>query len=172
MFKRLSISFLFTIILFSTLLYPVYAQSPFWQVLSVKGDGTGTTNATGNYTSSTRFFARPSSPVVLTKLIVTIEDSNVITYNLYGGITITNGVTIRKWQPSVPITMATAITNNFTYGRYCAVTKTTGQTVNQLQAVCELDDITLTPSERFEVVLNDDFSGLDGHRFVVEGYQQ
>jgi hypothetical protein len=170
MLKRLSISILLSLIFLAALAYPIYASNPFWRVLDTSGAGTGTSNATGNYTTSTRFFLKPSSTVILNRLIVNVEDSAVITYNLYGSATITNGVIIRKWTPASLITMTGAITNNFQWGRYCTVTKTTGQSVNQLQAVCELDGIEVLPSERFEVVLNDDFSGLDGHRFIVEGY--
>jgi len=168
--KKLSVSILLSLIFMATLLYPVYAAGPFWRMLDTAGNGTGTTNATGEYTTTTPFLLVPASNLILTRLIVTIEDSDVITYNLYGAVTITNGVIIRKRSGSTLITMTQAITNNFAWGRYCTVTKTTGQAVNQLQAVCELDNMALLPSDRLEVLLNDDFSGLDAQRFVVEGY--
>lgn len=169
--RKLSISLLLSLIFLATLLYPAYAANPLWRVLDTSGVGAGTTNATGNYTTSTSFSLRPSSAVVLDRLIAIVEDSAVVTYNLYGAETITNGVTIRKWSPGSIITLTTGITNNFTWGRFCTVTKTTDQAVNQLQAVCELGGVQVLSNERFEVILSDNFSGLDGHRFIVEGTQ-
>lgn len=154
-------------------------QTPFFRYLDTAGNGTGTKIATGTYTS-TRFYLQPPTANVyaVQRLIVSIEDSAVITPSLYGSVTITNGVVIRRVSGSTVITLTDGVTlsNNLGWRRLCDVEQTniTGVT-NQLQAVCDFSiPIRLNgdQSERLEVLLQDDFSGLDGHYFVAEGYKE
>lgn len=153
-------------------------STPFWRFLDTVGDGTGTKKATGTYTS-TQFYLQPPAGAVfdVSRLVVSVEDAAVITNSLYGGVTITNGVVIRRVSGSTVITLTDGITiaNNLSWRRYCAVTQTTGQAINQLQAVCDFAvpvRLSGDKSERLEVLLQDDFSGLDGHYFVAEGYRE
>lgn len=154
-------------------------QTPFWRFLDTAGNGTGTKNATGNYTS-TRFYLQPPTGAVydVSRLIVSVEDAAVITPTLYGAVTITNGVLIRRVSGSTIITLTDGIsvTNNLGWRHFCQVTQTNiGGVTNQLQAVCDFAvPIRLSgdQSERLEALLADDFSGLDGHYFVVEGFRE
>lgn len=152
--------------------------TPIWRVLDTSGDGTGTTNATGNYTTTTAFYIQPpaASTYVLDQLIVSVEDSAVITYNSYGATTVITGVVIQRVGSSETITLTNTvpITANQGWRRYCEVDQTNAGGTHQLQAICDLRGMRLNgdQSEQLKVLLNDDYSGLDAHYFAVQGYKQ
>lgn len=154
-------------------------QSPLWRYLDTSGNGTGTKIATGTYTS-TRFYIQPpaANTYALSRLIAIIEDSAVVTPTLYGAATITNGVVIRRVSGSSIITLTDSIslTANAHWRRFCEVTQTSLSGVtNQLQAICNFAlpvRLSGDRNERLEVLLQDDFSGLDAHYFIAEGYKE
>lgn len=157
-------------------------STPFWRFLDTAGDGTGTKNAVGSTyaTTPTNFYLQPPAGAVynISRLIVSIEDSAVITPTLYGSVTITNGVLLRRVSGSTVITLTDGIsvTGNIGWRRFCEVTQTNVSGVtNQLQAVCDFSPpirLSGDRSERLEARLADDMSGLDGHYFVAEGYRE
>jgi hypothetical protein len=157
-------------------------QTPFWRYLDTAGNSTGSKMATGTYAAATSFYLQPPTGAVydISRLIVSVEDSAVITSNLYGAVASpTTGVVIRRVSGSTIITLTDGIslTSNIAWRRFCEVTQTNNAgTTNQLQAICKFDGALLRlsgdQSEKLEVVLNGDFSGLEGHYFVAEGFKE
>jgi hypothetical protein len=147
--------------------------APVYRFLDTSGAGTGVKNAISSTVPLTFYLQPPAgSTYNITRLIAVIEDSAVSDATKYGAVTITNGVTIRRVSGSSIITLTdgVAIKTNTQWARFCEVRTVT----TQLQAICELEGLRLNGdrSERLEVVLNDDFSGLDGHYFMVQGYRE
>lgn len=156
-------------------------QNPFWRYLDTTGDGSGTKVATGTYTSTIFSLQPPAGSVfVVSRLIVQVEDSDIVTASLYGAATITNGVAIRKQDDSgtdIDLTDGLSITANIQWSRICEVdiaAFTSGD--DRLQAICDLERagsllrLNGDQNERLEVVLGDDFSGLSGHYFLAQGF--
>jgi len=154
----------------------ITTNTPVYRFLDTAGDGTGTKNAIGSYaiTAETFYVQPPAANVyAINRLVVSIEDITTTGIALYGATTVTNGVVIRRVSGSDAITLTDGVTlsTNLGWGRYCAV----NQLTSQLQAVCDfVRPIRLNGdrSERLEIVLNDDFSGLSGHYFIAQGYKE
>lgn len=156
-----------------------FTRRPVWRYLDTNGDGTGTITITGNYSPTEIFYLQPpaNASYILDSLIVTIEDSQVITSGYYGGIVLTNGILIRRVSGISIITLTDSINilAGHDWRRFCEVDLTAYTTTNnQLQAICQLPNVHLNGdrSERLEVLVEDDFSGLDVHYFIAKGYQQ
>lgn len=156
-------------------------QPPFWRYLDTAGDGSGSKVATGTYTSTLFFIEPPAGAVYdIQRLIVTVEDSEVISSDTYGAATLAgNGLAIRRVSGSSIITFTDGISvmANVDWRRFCEVSQTNyAGTGNQLQAICEFGGAAVRLNgdrdERLEVLLGDDFSELDGHYFVAEGFQE
>lgn len=148
-------------------------QTPVYRFLDTAGNGTGVKNAISSTVPLTFYLQPPAGAVYnITRLVATVEDSAVSDATLYGAVLITNGVTIRRVSGSTIITLTDGVTikTNTQWARFCEVKTVT----TQLQAVCELDGLRLNGdrSERLEVILNDDFSGLDGHYFMAQGWRE
>jgi hypothetical protein len=161
--------------------YQFIARPVFWRFLDTDGDGTGTKEATGNYTETTTFYLQPPAGAVyvIDRLVVSVEDSDVITSNLYGSVLITNGISIQQVTASglITLTDGVTITGNLDWRRFCEVEQTANAgTTNHLQAICTFGGSLLRlngdQNERIEVLLEDDFSGLDGHYFMVQGFRE
>jgi hypothetical protein len=189
--KRLTISILTGLLLITLALAYVgiqsqqaHAQQPsrstLWRFLDTNGDGTGTKNANGDYSTPDIFYLQPPDGSVynITRLIVTIEDSLVVSSTTYGAISaLTNGVAVRRVSGSATVTYTEelSITTNLAWGRFCELSQTNvSGTGNQLRAVCEFEGLRLNGDrdEKLEVYLSDNFTGLDGHYFEAQGYRE
>lgn len=154
--------------------------------LDTNGDGTGTKEATGNYAAAEEiFFIKPSATQVfrITRLLVTIEDTNGSTASDYGNITsgLTNGIVIRHSDDSGVITDYTdglPIKTNGHWTSFCYDgTPLVWGNGNDMFPVrwtflksgqyLRLDGAV---NGRLEAVFNDNLTGLVLHRFLVQGY--
>ena len=152
--------------------------------LDTNGDGTGTKNAIGNYAGgATPFYIAPAAGEVfrIGRMIGSYSDSSGVDTDKYGNnITLTNGIVVRTNLNTVIIdlTDGVPILSNGGWAHQChdltAHQFGTGNdhltfrwTFTNAGQFIRLDGDT---NDTLEVVLNDDFSGLVHHRFLVQGY--
>lgn len=160
----------------------------FSRLLDTVGDGTGTKNATGNYSGgATTFKILPPASTIfrVTRLLVYVKDTAGMVASEYGnlGSALTNGIQIRVHNGTttvVDLTDGDPITENADYGKFCYDVQVLGWGAG--------DDILLArwtfskagqdlrldgdATEALEVILNDDFSGLLSHKFIAQGYTE
>lgn len=154
------------------------------QFASTNGDGTGTTNAVGDYSSAATKFTVETQPdqrfLVLRRMVVTIEDVGAPDSGSYGNnITLANGVEVNVY--SADDTLAYTLTpdpvlTNANWATYCHdLTDHSFGTGNDTVTVrwtftkANPDGITLDVGEYLAIELNDDFTDLVGHYFLVQG---
>lgn len=168
----------------------------FTRHLDTDGDGTGTKNAIGDYSSTEEiFYIQPSSTQVfrITRMMVLVRgDKNSFYTDSYGSRTsLTNGIVVRTHDDSgilINLTDNVPVKTNGNWGRFCYDSEVypanTGNTDTYLRVRWTFEKsgypIRLDGSnnERLEVVLNDDFSLNSGgsnselveHYFVAQGY--
>lgn len=155
--------------------------------LDTNGDGTGDVNANGNYSGAEEIFyiqPPPGEVFYIYRMMVAIRDSGGIRFEEYGNIAtgLTNGVSIRVQDDSgtkLSLTDAVPILNNAAWGyhSYDVSIASAGSgddfvsvrwTFARSGQVIRLDGDL---NQRFEVVLNDNLTGLIEHRFKVNGYK-
>ena len=150
------------------------------QLLSINGDGTGTTNAVGNYTTPTPFYIQPAAGIKLKigKLLILITDASAMDGITYGGIpAISNGVIIQNTTNGVVTNLngGTSIKNN---SGYAGLTpnlniKTFVSNNDFLTAEILFDTTAISlngnNNDKLEVILNDDFAALLNHTFLAIG---
>lgn len=153
--------------------------------LDTSGDGTGTKSAIGNYSGGQEiFYIQPPAGTIyrLARMLVFVEDSGSFDSGSYGnGIVLTNGIEVRVQDGSGTISDMTngiPVKTNPHWKRLCydAVRSNYGTgneslgvrwTFTKAGQFIRLDGDS---NERLEVLLEDDFSGLVAHNFLVQGY--
>jgi len=154
--------------------------------LDTNGDGSGTKNANGDYSSTADiFYIQPGAEQVfrISRMLVSIEDTNGMSASDYGNITsgLTNGIQVRKQDDSGTISDLTdglPVQSNAAWGSFCYdVELKAWSTGNELLVVRwtftksgQFIRLNGSNNERLEVVLNDNLTGLIGHYFLVQGY--
>jgi len=155
-----------------------------YRYLDTNGDGTGTKSAIGNYSSSaTSFMIKPPDNYIyyLQRMIVMIEDGGAVDSGAYGNnITLTNGIHIHKSNDDgviLDFTDEFPIKTNADWGKLCYDVHNVNfglgnefvnvrWTFAKSGAPLKIDG---NRGEKFEVILNDNFSGLVSHTFNVQG---
>ena len=159
--------------------------------LDTNGDGTGTKNAVGDYSSAAELFKVTANSADRTeartdtlrihRMMVSIEDATAPDADGYGGgSALTNGVTIGIYNNSdvlrVNLTDGITIKTNAEWGRLAgpdAVPQTYGTGINYVTVRWSFDKfggpIELKGGESLGVSLNDSFTFLTGHYFVAQG---
>jgi len=154
------------------------------QYLDTLGTGLGTTNATGNYSSSAEIFYFEASrgETAIERMIVSIEDGQNMRAEHYGtlGGALTNGVIVRHVRANgdvlIDFTGGVPVTQNGLWGSLCYdVDVKAWGAGNELLLVRWTFaksgiPVKLLVGDRLEVVLNDNFTGLVTHRFLVQGF--
>lgn len=155
--------------------------------LDTVGNGTGSIDATGDYSSvAQEFKITPADDEVycISRLIVHVKDTQGIDADSYGNnITLTNGITIKTVDSGgdneIFVGSSSPIMVNADWGKYCYdVNVLTFGAGNETCVVrwtfskygghgCWLHGFQ---SESFVITLNDNFTGLLSHGFVVEGF--
>lgn len=152
--------------------------------LDTNGDGTGTKNAIGDYSSAEEiFYIQPPTGIVyrLSRMLVGIEDA-LINWGFYGGLAaLTEGIVVRVSNDSgviTDLTDAMPIKKNAQWGENCfdadlKAAPGAGNDFFQVRwsffwsgQILRLDG---DKNERLEVVLNDSFVGIVDHTFKVDG---
>lgn len=150
------------------------------QLLTVNGDGTGNGNANGNYASGAEDFyieCPAGKTFIIHRMMVKVEDSGAFDVESYGnGITLTNGINVLREKNGVETAItSTPIYSNGDWSGHCFDTRvdTYGSGDNQLSARWSFDKfggpIFLGVGDKIIVRLNDTFTGLVSHEFIVEG---
>lgn len=158
----------------------------FNRYLDTNGNGTGTDSAIGDYSSVEGiFYVQPSLNQVLTlhRLIVCIQDGQGFRAERYVslGAALSNGVALRVSNDKgivTDVTNGNPIVNNAGWGGLCydVDLKTWGAGDEILLARYSFDkagtQIALDGDngDKFEVLLNDNFTGVVTHRFMVQGH--
>lgn len=142
-------------------------------------------NARGNYATPTKFSIVPGAGqwFRIERLLVHIEDTNGMQAQEYGnlGSALTNGIivqTARDGVQTLDYTDGLPVKTNADWGRVCydvdLKTWGAGNEVMQVRWTFAKSGtpIRLAGSEgdSFDIILEDDFSGLINHNFMVQGY--
>lgn len=159
-------------------------KNSLYQVLDSNGDGTGNTNGVGDYSTVPGiFYIQPPEGVryQINRMIVHAETKGGIDAGFYGnGIKLDSGIIVRTLQNNryTNLTANHPVKNTGQWGMFCydvnildkgkgnnhmLVRWTFARAGYPIPLVGDTED-------RLEVVLRDDFSKLEGHHFVVEGY--
>ena len=139
--------------------------------------------ATGNYATPTIFSLQPATGtrLLLARLIIKIGDNGTVDAGSYGnGISLTNGIIVRLQNDSGTISDLTDGDPVFTNGDWATFSYDVQNTefgaglnyVNcrwTLQRAGALVELDGNKNERIEVVLEDNFTGLESHTFVAQG---
>lgn len=154
-----------------------------YQLLDTVGDGTGTKEATGDYSTTPESFKlkHASGMALVERVIVMIEDGGSFDSGLYGnGVELTNGIRVylRDINDNIleEFTSFPVLTNgdwaghchdfnhfNWGSGNEVASVRWTFSKAGQSLT------INFDAGEYMEFYLNDDFSNLVKHRFTVQG---
>ena len=162
-------------------------KNNFARYLDTDGDGTGTYNAIGDYSSAKEeFYIQPKTGQVLqlNRIMITIEDGGSIDSGGYGNNSspLTNGIRAIVRQPDVDDIVLTAQVNvkrtadwnSLCYdGNVADFGSGNSFYVSRWTFTKDGDPIILSENDKFIIELNDDFSGsgqaLVGHRFLIKG---
>lgn len=167
--------------------------TPLYRYLDTSGDGSGTKNAIGNYSSTADiFYIQPAAGQVfrIVRMIILIggKASSVKT-DTYGSLSaLTNGVTVRVQNDGgtvINLTDGIPVKTNAGWGGLCfdsVIYSSTSNTdtFNRVRWTFERAGYPIrldgSSNERLEVLLNDDFTGgggadaLTSHYFMAQGY--
>lgn len=143
-------------------------------------------NATGDYSLTPTEFeisAFNDSDVYITSITVYVEDAGNLDANAYGnGITLTNGIVFKIDRGGIGLifTSAPAVFTNAHYSRQFnspLMLNDFGVGNQSYTVALEFSIDSSLPimlregtDDRFYFELNDDFTGLEGHYFVMNGY--
>jgi len=154
-----------------------------FRLLDTVGDGSGTTNAIGNYTATAQSFRITDTTGwgEIERIIVSYQDAGAFDIEKYGnGIGLTNGVRVFLKNASNEVIQeytAFPILSNGDWASHCYdwayFQEGTGDNVAVIRWTFSKSGqpvlVKFDQDEYLEVLLNDDFSGLIKHRFFVQG---
>jgi len=155
------------------------------QYLDTDGDGTGTTNAIGDYSGGEEiFYIQPPAGTVysLNRMMVFVQDAGTFDSAKYGnGVGLTTGIVVRVQDDEGTLDTMTGVLpvkTNTHWKRLCydAVVSKDGTGDETLGARWTFTKDSGEPiilngnaNERLEVVLNDAFDDLVAQTFMVKG---
>jgi hypothetical protein len=160
-------------------------RSPYVHYLDTNGDGTGNYHAVGDYSiTPTNFFFAPTAgeTVEVTKLMVHISDKGLFDVDGYGaiaaGLTVGVAITVERLGVTVlELTNGAPIKNNADLSHLNTDYRLTNFSSNYGSSIVSLDAAAFQTSllmhgdlgDKLIVTLNDDFTGLDDHHFIMYG---
>ncbi len=149
-----------------------------FEYLDTNGDGTGDSNAIGDYSSApTDFFYQPGPGKVelITGMIVYMEGKDVGKGGYGNANVLTNGITMRTDntvpEASMDLTVGVPILSEKQWQRLCYDLSPVSEESRVARCTFARSGLPLILSEtdRLVVTLHDDFSHMDEHRFKIEG---
>ena len=158
------------------------------QFADTNGDGTGTKNAIGDFSSTQgRFYFKcaPSEIAHISRVLVSLSDSVVSDSALYGGLAaLTNGVVIevRDADDNVIYNITDVDEPVKTNGHWARYSFDTAVKVGDFPLGDDVlvvrwsfwkfmpQGITLMPGWSLNILLDDDFTGLVSHTFALQGH--
>lgn len=163
-----------------------YPIKPLFRYLSTNGDGTGTTNAIGNYSGAPAYFYISSFNTLktfyVTDLIFQYSANGSFSQSGYAnGVALTNGIDIQYWQNDDAIftvndSRKIKTNDGFVHSGFDYQLITFSGAVNSVAAKYSfvnpiiLNEYTDGWAGWFTVILNDDFTGLTDQTFYLKGY--
>lgn len=161
-------------------------RQPFQHYLDTNGDGTGTDDATGDYSATaTDFYYAPSVGVTaeITKLIVHVTDKGQFTFDGYGAIAsgvITTGYSLLVERLGVivlEITNGLPIISNADMTHLNTDYNKTAFASNEESAGVSIDQEAFGGpllmhgdlGDKLIARLNDNYTGLEDHHFIIYG---
>lgn len=155
-------------------------EKAIYQFLDTNGDGGGTTNANGDYSTPDEFFFLSKGDAFIERMIIHIEDTTGATAEKYGNIAeLTNGYEIKVMNDAVVLADLTAgipIKSNAGLGRFCydVVQPTIGAGNDFVQARWTFsragEPLYIAPGNKLSITFSDDLQGLIEHTFMLQGY--
>lgn len=161
------------------------AEHHIFRFLTDDGLATGQQNANGNYAAANTpfYYSCEQDRIEIHRMIIHIEDTQGMTAAEYGnlGSALANGYSVRVMESDgttelIDLCDGTVITTNASLGRYCydVDVKTWGSGNESLQARWTFaksgSPIILDQGQRIQVDLNDNFTGLVEHYFMLQGF--
>lgn len=159
----------------------------FSRYADTNGNGTGTKQATGDYSAATEiFYLQPAAGEIfhVTRLLVYIEDAGPFNMDNYGGLAgaLANGITVRIQDDSgtiLDLTDGIPIDHNGAWSRVCydadPINYGSGNDAVAARWTFERSGVPVRlvgdNNERLEIVLNDNFTGLAEHTFLFQGFE-
>lgn len=162
----------------------ITADAMLRRFLDTNGDGSGTKNANGNYSSAEEiFYIQPPAHqnYLLYRMMAYVKDSGTFDSGSYGnGITLTNGIAVRVSDDSGvqhDLTDGVPVKTNPDWRQHCFDAEPSSYGLGDEALGVRWTFTRGGPpilleganGDRLEVVLHDDFSGLITHTFKVEG---
>ena len=157
----------------------------FVRFLDTNGDGTGLTNAIGDYSLAAQDFyiqCPENTNLFISKLVIQVEDSGTFDSSSYGnGIELTNGIKIifeDADSGELDLTADFPIITNVDYAKYdknlfLSTFGTGNEYLNFTYDFFSLGrPIRLLPGEKWIIRLNDDFEALVSHTFNIQGLRR
>lgn len=154
-----------------------------YKFLDTAGNGTGTKNAVGDYSSSPgTFYYQPDTPTRIHRLVIHIEDTTGMQAQEYGNLggALSAGYSLivqnDLQQTQVDLCDGVPIKTNAGIGRYCydVDLKSWGAGNEMLQARWTFSragyPLYLYKDWRLSITFNDNLSGLLEHYFMIQGY--
>ncbi|MGR8932655.1 MAG: hypothetical protein ACU836_18705 [Gammaproteobacteria bacterium] len=162
---------------------PPASGIPLKRFLTANGDGSGEYNLNGDYSASAlTAYYEATSRFELASVLVNISDGTKFLQNAYGGIalgTVANGVKFfiqPVGLPDIQLLTTFGITQNY---QWLSVTPDapitqfdlTPQTMTPFIDLKKLYGkyLNMNVGDKFKIVLNDDFTGLVNHSFILGG---
>lgn len=154
-----------------------------YQFLSTDGQGTGTIQANGNYsTVQGEFYITPGTAhrYAIHRMLVHIQDTGPISADEYGALTaLTNGVRVVIKDGTdteiLDLLAGTTVKSNAQWGQMCydATPSTYGSGLDFVNVRWTFaksgNPLLIQQNHKLSVLLDDNLSGLSAHTFLVQG---
>jgi len=152
------------------------------KLISSDGNGGGVSDLVGNYSAgSTDFYitANPGKVLYLARVNINVQDGGSIDSNSYGnGVLLTNGVKLIESIGGVENQLGIPIITNSDYSLLAGVDinpLTFGSGDSYLAVRFTFSKLgrplVITENDKFIIRLEDDFTALTGHKFMMQGYE-
>lgn len=163
----------------------IFPQNLLFRYLDTDGDGTGTKNAIGDYSSAaTDFYIQPPAGKIYTieRMLVYIQDTGAFDAEKYGNaVTLTNGVSVSLTTSAdveiLDLVDQIPIKTNSGWARQCFDVQVNSWGTGDETLIGRWtfsktgSPLVLTDQKKFKVTLNDSFAALVAHYFQVQGFQ-
>lgn len=160
----------------------VKPENMIFRFLDTNGNGTGTKNAIGDYSTPTDFYiaAGASENLEIERMIVHIRDAAPLSAEKYGGLAeLTNGIEVKVKESDdtvlLDMTDNTPIKSNAAWGRLCYDEDDSGYGSGddfikvRWTFAKSGSPVYLKYTDKLVVTISDDLTGLVAHTFMVQG---
>ena len=159
----------------------ILPEDMIFHYLDSNGDGTGTTNAIGDYSTPDQFYFEALKNCSIHRILISVGDATGSTAQEYGGLSaLTNGVELKVYDQTdteiLDLTAGNPIKSNAEWGKACYdVDLKTWGAGNEILVIRWTFDkagtpINLAKGQKISIDLSDNFTGLLSHNFFIQGY--